>query len=76
MTGTTVVFISVISAPRHDKQELASEIISNRCNNIRLCNRSLDGETLHLQSSSRVGYITYLRGVGAMGYAITKYITN
>ena len=42
-----IVFISHIIVPRHTT---VSEIISNRCNRIWLCNRSLDGDTLRLQN--------------------------
>ena len=45
-----IVFISHIIAPR---QMLDDEIISNRCNHFRLCNRSLDGNTIRLQNGGR-----------------------
>ena len=42
-----IIFISHIIAPRHT---IDSEIISNRYNRIWLCNRLLDGDTLHYQT--------------------------
>ena len=46
-----IVFIAHNIAPRH---MIGSEITSNRCDNIWLCNRSLDGDTLQLQNPSDV----------------------
>ena len=45
-----IVFISHIIAPRH---MVDNEITSNRCRQIRLCNRSLDGDILQLQNGGR-----------------------
>ena len=62
-----IVFISHIIAPR---LMIHSEITTNRCNQIWLCNRSLDGDTvgtLQLQSRERQSdvaqYILALVGV-------------
>ena len=57
-------FISHIIAPRH---MIDREITSNRCNQIWLCNHSLDGDTLQLQNGERPSdvaqYILALLGV-------------
>ena len=53
-TNHTVV-ISHIIAPRH---KVDSEIISNRCSHIWLCNRSLDGDTLQLQNGGHASDVS------------------
>ena len=45
-----IVFILHVIAPRH---MIDSEITSNRCNHIWLCNRSLGGDTVQLKNSGR-----------------------